>query len=122
MDVEGDGFDLLLSEWNTEDEHPACKGWQGDGENSFLGCGSEFLCRFQPCIDHLFLRHDDFDGVWWSSRHPAPIQDFNIELEDFNGRRGRLDLSNLEGDFSQFNNGLFPGEGLGRTLSYPYEG
>jgi len=80
MDVEGDGFDLLLWEWNTEDEHPACKGWQGDGENGFLGRGSEFLSRFQTCIDHLFLRHDDFDGVWRSSRQSAPIQDFDIEF------------------------------------------
>lgn len=113
MDVEGDGFDLLLWEWNTEDEHPACKGRQGDGENSFLRRGSEFLGRFRTCIDHLFLRHDDFDGVWWSSYPPALIQDFYIELQDFNIERGGFYLSNLEGDFSQFNNGLFPGEGLG---------
>jgi len=109
MDVEGDGFDLLLWEWNTEDEHSACKGRQGDGEKRFLGCGSEFLGRFRTCIGYLFLRHDDFYGVWRSGCLPAPIQDFYIELQDFKGRRGRLDLSNLEGNFSQFNRGLFPG-------------
>jgi hypothetical protein len=89
------------------------RGGRGMERTASWGVGGELFRRFRTCIDHLFLRHDDFDGVWRSSRHPAPIQDFNIELEDFNGRRGRLDLSNLEGDFSQFNNGLFPGEGLG---------
>src|SRR4030042_4248541 len=122
VDFEGDRFDLFPGDWKTEDEHPACYRRQGDGENRFLGGGGEFFHGFRTCIDHLFLRHDDFYGVWRSSCPPALIQDFYIELQDFNIGRGGFYLANLKCDFSQSNNGFSLGARLGRTLSYPCEG